>query len=222
MIYLIGGPPRCGKSTLVRKMSKKFNIPYLTCDTLDSIVKAYTPTKDLPKKFPYSYLRRKGGARNNDEFYSTYSSSKIISVLKKEGEVVYPAIDMFLACEIADQNDYILEGYHIMPQFADRMIKKYGKRNVKAVFLGKFDAEKFAKDVYKSTTPNDWLLLITKKEETFVKVGKMVLEYSQQIQKQAEKYSLKMFDMDEDFNKQINNVIKYLVIYAHSKQKIRK
>jgi 2-phosphoglycerate kinase len=211
MIYLIGAPPRCGKTTLAKKMSKQTRIPWISCDALDSISQEYTPREKWSKKYPYSALRRKGGARNNDVFYSTYSATKIISVLKKEAEAVYNAIDTFIACEIADRNDYIIEGYHISPSFAQKMIKKYGKQNVKAVFLTKFDEHKFAKDVQKSTTPNDWLIVLTKKQETFVKVGKMVSGYSKIFEREAKKFGLRVFNTDSQFASQINNAIKYLI-----------
>lgn len=211
MIYLIGGPPRTGKTVLAKKLSKKTKIPWLSCDTLDAITQESTPTNKWREKYPYSFLRRKGKMRGNDEFYRTYSSAKIISVLKKQARSVYDAIDTAIACEIADGNDYIIEGYHIMPSFAQKMIKKYGKQNVRAVFLTKFDANKFAKDVHKSTTPNDWLIVLTKKPETFVKVGKMVSTYSKDFEKEAKKFGLQVFNTDTNFNEQINNAIKYLI-----------
>jgi hypothetical protein len=82
---------------------------------------------------------------------------------------------------------------------------------VRAVFLTKFDAHKFAKDVHKSTTPNDWLIVLTKKEETFVKVGKMVSLYSKYFEKEAKKYSLPVFNTDKTFTSQIDKAIGYLV-----------
>ncbi len=210
MIYLIGGPPRCGKTVLAKKLSKKMNIPWLSCDTLDAIVQKHTSKKDWAKKFPYSFLRRQGASRNNDYFYNTYSPAKIISVLKKQAEAVHGAIDVAIACEIADGNDYIFEGYHILPSFAQKIIKKYGKDKVRSVFLTKFDENKFAKDVRKSTTPNDWLLVLTKKPETFVKVGKMVSLYSKIFEKEAKKFGLQIFNTDVNFNKQINKAVLYL------------
>jgi len=211
MIYLIGAPPRCGKTTLAKKMSKQMRIPWLSSDTLDSITQVLTPKEKFAKKFPYSFLRKKGSARNNDSFYNTYSPEKIVSVLKKEAEAVHLAIDTVIACEIADGNDYIIEGYHIMPSFANKMIKKYGKQNIRAVFLTKFDANKFAKDVHKSTTPNDWLLVLTKKAETFIKVGNMVSVFSKYFEQEAKKFGLQTFNMDVNFNRQIDKAIKYLV-----------
>lgn len=210
MIYLIGAPPRCGKTTLAKKISKQARIPWISCDILDSIIQAYTPPKEWEKKFPYSALRRSGKARNNDAFYSTHSPAKIVSVLKKEARSVRKAIEVLIACAIADKNDCIIEGYQISPSFAKKMIRKYGQNKIKAIFLTKFDAAKFAEDVHKSTTPNDWLILLTKKQETFVKVGKMVSFYCQDFEKEAKKFGLKVFNMDSGFEGQIDKAKKYL------------
>ena len=43
MIYLIGGPPKCGKTTLAKKLAGKYQIPWISADTLQNIVWAYTP-----------------------------------------------------------------------------------------------------------------------------------------------------------------------------------
>ena len=201
MIYLIGAPPRCGKTTLAKKMSKQTRIPWLSCDTLDSITQVLTPKEKWQQKFPYTFLRRKKNvARSNDAFYNTYPPTKIVSVLKKEAQTVCLTIDTVIACEIADGNDYIIE----------KMIKKYSQQNVKAIFLTKFNINKFAEDVHKSTTPNDWLIVLTKKQETFVKVGKMVSLYSKYFEKESVKFGLKTFNMDVNFNSQITKAIKYL------------
>jgi len=210
MIYLIGGPPRCGKTTLAKKMSKKLKLPWISTDTLENIAGAYMTKEELIKNRPYSNLRRKDGDRSNDTFYNKYSAKKIASVLKGQARPIFKAIEMMAVCEITDGNDYIIEGYHIIPSLADKLVKKYGKKNVKAVFLTKHDEIKFAKDVKKSTTPNDWLLVLTKEQETFVKVGKMISEYSKYFEKEAKKYGLKVFNVDSGFNKQINSVINYL------------
>jgi len=209
MIYLIGGPPRCGKTTLAKRMSKKFGIPWISTDTLEVVSGEYMTQKQWNKSHPYSVLRHK--LKTNDEFYNKLSAQKIISVLQREACATFPAIEMTALCEIKDGNDYIIEGYHIVPSFAQKMIKKCGKKNVRAIFLAKFDANKFAQDVHKSTTPNDWLIVLTKKQETFIKVGKMVSLYSRYFEKEAKKFGLRVFNTDVNFDNQINNAIKYLI-----------
>lgn len=210
MIYLVSGPPRCGKTTLAKMMSKKLGIPWISADTLEAVSRVYTPKKEWPEKYPYSLLRRKKGARNNDDFYGTYSAKQIINILNKEAKAVHKAIDAVIACKVADGKDYVIEGCQILPGFAYQRIKKYGKRNVKAVFVTKYDAQKFARDVHKSKTPNDWLLVLTKKPETFVRVGEMVSAYSRYFEKEAKKFGFIVFSTDTEFTKQLNRAIRYL------------
>jgi len=210
MIYLIGAPPRCGKTILAKKMSKEIKIPWISCDTLDSISQEYVSAKIWVKKYPYSALRRKKGERDNDEFYAEHPPSKIIGLLRIEASSVHKAIETMIACEVADGNDFIIEGYQILPSFADKMIKKFGKQHVKAIFLTKFDVNKFARDVHYSSNSNDWLLKITKNQETFARVGKMVSEYSKIFNREAGGFGFSVFNMDENFYGQIKQAIKYL------------
>lgn len=199
MIYLIGGSPRTGKTSFAKFLSKKFKIPWISSDCLEVIVRPYISNLKFKEAYPYSYLRKHGDARDNDVFYEIYSSQKIIQVLKKQSKTTYKAIDNMIANEIDNGNDYVIEGYHLAPSFVDKMIKKHGEKNLKALFLTKHDSDKFAVDVHKSDTPNDWLLVHTKKNETFLKVGKMVSKYSEFFEKEAQKYKLKTLNMDRSF-----------------------
>jgi len=210
MIYLIGGPIRCGKTTLAKKFAKFSCIPWISTDALEVVTREYVKKSEWERKYPYTFLRRKGAARNNDTFYATYSPKKIILVLKKQAQATKTAIEIFVANEIANGNDYILEGYHLTPQIAHGLINKYGKKNIRAVFLIKNDKNKFAKDVRKSSTPNDWLLVLTKKEGTFLKVGEMVAEFSKYFEAEAKKSGLRVFNMDKGFNQQAHKALKYL------------
>ena len=50
MIYLIGGPPKCGKTTLAKRLSKSLGIPWVSTDTLQCVIKPYINRKDFSKK----------------------------------------------------------------------------------------------------------------------------------------------------------------------------
>ncbi|HEU0051131.1 MAG TPA: AAA family ATPase [Patescibacteria group bacterium] len=210
MIYLIGGPPRCGKTTLAKALSKKLGIPWISCDTLEVVSSEYVSFNQWRKMHPYSLLRKK--YKTNDRFYRVLPTRMIVNVLKRQARPTFPAIEAVAICEIKDGNDYIIEGYHVDPAFVSCLMKKYGAKNFKAVFLGKKDAEKFAQDVHKSTTPNDWLLRATKREETFLKVGQMVALYSNYFEREARKYGFPMILMDEQFEKQIDSILKSFIL----------
>ena len=147
MIYLIGGPPKCGKTILAKKLSMKLGIPWVSSDTLEVVARDYV-WKYAPKKFDELYPHSSMKGKNNDETYSLNSPKQIAKNYIKQAKATYSAIDMFSICEIKDRNDYVIEGYHITPQLVGRLIKKYGSKNFKAIFLVKTDIKKFISDVF--------------------------------------------------------------------------
>ena len=205
MIYLIGGPPKCGKTTLAKEMSSNHGIPWVSTDTLQNVVKPYIDENDFAEKFPSSNEK----FETNDEKYSTLSAAEIISSYRIQAKTIFPAIDMFAISEITDENDFVIEGYHIEPVLAQKLAKKYPKK-IASVFLAKTDVQKFIQNIQNSTTPHDWLIRKTKDEETFKKVAEMVSQYSKFIKKEAEEHNLKVFDMNDDFSAQVVEAIDYL------------
>ena len=206
MIYLIGGPPKCGKTTLAKKLSKSFGIPWVSTDTLQCVIMPYISKQDLAGKFPTSDQR----SEDNDEKYSKYSTEEIIEAYKLQAKTSYDAIDMFSICEITDGNDFIIEGYHVEPDLIATLNSKYPNK-IKSIFLIKSDQAKFITDIKKSTTPNDWIIARTHKEETYGKIAKMICEYGDYFKSEAEESELKVLNMDSDFDKRIEEAMKYLI-----------
>ena len=73
-VYLIGGLPKCGKTTLAKTLSKKLSIPWISADTLQNIVYTYMDKKDHEEYFPHSYIK----GNNNDETYSQNTPDSIV------------------------------------------------------------------------------------------------------------------------------------------------
>ena len=117
---------------------------------------------------------------------------------------------MFSICEITDGNDYIVEGYHVTPQLAARLIKKYGRKHFRVLFLVKSDIETMVRDFEKSSTPNDWILRKTQEKETLYKIAEMIAYYGQFFGKEAKKYKFKVLNMDNDFGGQLKKAIEHL------------
>lgn len=210
MIYLIGGPPKCGKTTLAKQLSKKLGIPWVGSDTLQVVaqkyISKYVSKLELAKLYPHNAQKGK----TNDETYSMATPKQIAKNYIKQARASYDAIDMFSVCEIADGNDCIIEGYHVTPRLASRLIKKYGRKNFKAIFLVKEDANAFVKDCAKSLTPNDWVLCRTKNKETLHKIGKMISFYGKYFRDEAKKYGFKVLNMDKGFKAQMKKAVDYI------------
>lgn len=41
MKYLIGGPPRCGKTTLAKELSSRLGVSWISTDMIDNMLKPY-------------------------------------------------------------------------------------------------------------------------------------------------------------------------------------
>lgn len=206
-LFLIGGPPKCGKTTLAKELSKQLSIPWISADTLQNIVWAYTPKEQRAALFPHSYLR----GDNNDEFYTEHSSQQIIENYIAQGKITYAAIEMMAETYLTDKDDFIIEGYQVTPQVVERILKRFDTEHIKVVFLIKHDEQKFVQDLHKSTTPNDWVLRKTKNEATYKKIAKMVAEYSRYFEQEAKKCDLPLFQMDDDFEKRIEHIIQFML-----------
>lgn len=206
MIYLIGGPPKCGKTTLAKKLSQCFHIPWISADTLQNIVWAYTPSEKHSSLFPHSNLRK--SKNSNDDFYSTYSAQQIVEHYIAQGKTSYDAISMIAETYVADEDSIIVEGYQVTPEIVDRIDRKFGSENIQAFFLIKKNQEQFVRDIHKSTTPNDWILRKTNDESTFTRIADMIAEYSVYFEQEAKKYGFDVFTMDEDFENTLESIEK--------------
>lgn len=199
MIYLIGGPPKCGKTTLAKSLSKKTGISWMSADTIQNIVKIHTPESDHFLKFPSSSHR----ASTNDERFSKYSTKKLIDDYIQQAKSSYSGIRMIVETYLVDEDDFIVEGYQITPELVNALQKEFGTEKVKTVFLIKTDEEKFISNIHQTSTPNDWIIRRTVKEVTYSKIARMIAQYSVLFEKEAQRYKLPVLSMDERFEAQL-------------------
>lgn len=207
MIYLIGGPPRCGKTTLAKTFSEKAKIPWISSDTLEVVAGEYMTQEEWDLTHPYSIAHT-----SNNAFYAEFSAKEIVALLKAQAVATEPAIHMTALCSMKDEIDYIIEGYHITPKFAAHLIKKYGVDKVMAVFLTKSNPEQFAAQTTKNPVANDWLVNKQTSADTMAKVGIMIAQYSEWVIKEADKFGLPVFNLDQNFSNRIKQIAKSLSV----------
>ena len=208
MIYLIGGAPRCGKSTIAKKLSKKISSSWISADALESIASVYIPGKDHDKAFP-KYVIREKTKFSNDIMYSKYSAKEITRLYVEQSKTSFPAVKALVEVAEKEGDDQIIEGHQVQPKLISDLIKKYGKIKVKALVLVRFDVKKIVAGAKKNKAKNDWFIQKTDKEETYPKIAQMIAEYSSYLKKEANKYDIESYSMDGDFDKNIDGVIRY-------------
>lgn len=201
MIYLIGGPPRSGKTTLAKRLSARLRIGWVSTDTLESIVREHTPAKDQPKRFPKNVLRKKAPG-GNDDLYTKFSAKEIAHAYLTQGKACDKAITAFVADCVSEGHDFVLEGYQLGPKLVAELVKRF-PREIRVVFLVKQDVRALVEGFGKNSAKNDWVLQKTKKAATFEKIARMLSYFGARIKAEAERYRFPVECMDKDFLKTI-------------------
>jgi 2-phosphoglycerate kinase len=209
MIYIIGGTPRSGKTTLAKKLSKNLRISWVSGDALESIRKYYTSKKEYSKRFPKDIMRRKT-KNSNDLMYTKYTSEEIMAAYLTQGASVWQSIELFIDSLIGEDIDYIVEGYQISPHKVAELQKKYPKQ-VRSIFLVKEDPAKILSGALAHTAENDWFKTKTTDPEIYTKICEMLSLFGKQMKKEATASKLKVINTDIDFALQIRNAYSYLV-----------
>ena len=136
MIYLIGGPPRCGKTTLARELSKRLVIPYVPADYLTSAISPYIPQEDVKERLPRWYARIKT-EKSNDRLYAEYTPQEIVSFYLVEAETYWPGIKNFILYALHEGQNFIVEGVQFRPDLVQALLHAEGEDNFNAIFLYK-------------------------------------------------------------------------------------
>ena len=207
-IILVGGPPRCGKTTLAQKISREIGIMWVSTDALDDIAQEYVSGDKKDSLFPKTALRIKSGG-GNDEMYSTSSIGSIVSAYRKQAETVHKAIESFVVCANKEGWDYVIEGYHVTPKLISKLQAKDLK--VSSIILMSTNAEEAVTRSIESNVKNDWLRDKTKKQETFSKITTMIEQYSKKLKQEAEEFNTNVIDIGEDFQGKLKEAYELLV-----------
>ena len=207
-VYLIGGPPRCGKTTLGKRLSRRLSIPWISADTLQSIAFSYIPKDELSSSFPHAYLP---GSTNN-ETYGWHTVESIVDAYIRQAKTSYRAISMLAECTFVEKDDdVIVEGYQVTPEITDTICARFGADNVRSIFLIKRDERQFLHDIRKSSGKNDWILKEDNTQETLIRIAKMVSVFSDYFEAEARKYRFPLLNMDNGFEPKIEDAIESLV-----------
>ena len=195
MIYLIGGAPRCGKTILSHRIARHKKISWISTDSLQPVILPYIPKSQVLKKFPYQKV-----SLQKDK------PETLLAAEITESNTTWPGIKALIQHQIDCNQDFIIEGVHLLPGLVYELKRTRYWKNIKLIYLVKIDLEKIKQGFLKNTSTHDWLFSSLKNEEILDKAARMVQIKSQYIATQAKQFDFKVVNMDIDFNKKIKKL----------------
>ncbi len=216
MIYLIGGPPRCGKTTLAKILSQLNRCGWIPVDGLEEIIYSQTPRSLAKKRFPKNDLCKRTNWEN-DPLYTSTSIHTIVSAYRRQGYASQKTITTFVQHLIHGGHDFILEGHQIHPALASRLTKQFPKE-VRTVFLYKENVLHILKGFTHKTSAFDWVTEKTLDPSVLPLIATMLSCFGRWFHKEALRYHLPAYCVETHFQKTIRDIAR--IIHSTSSQKV--
>jgi len=208
-VYLIGRPPRCGKTTVARHLARATASAWLQTDYLEAAFAAYAhpdglapPQLALPDEVPHE--------RRNDALYARYSATDIIAYYRALAGQTWAGLRPIIEYALFDDEPLILEGFHLDPSDIRRWLAKSDARypgQVRPIFVVREDPAGIEAALHRGDHRNDWVLTKTQDAATFTRIARMIAEYGAMIRAEAEQGGFAVFGTDGDFAQQLENIV---------------
>jgi 2-phosphoglycerate kinase len=192
MIYLIGGAPRIGKSTIAKQFSESIKGRFVSTDKLEN----------LRQDFLVLFY--------NDAKKNTLTPNGKLEVIINEASQLYPQIDDIIKKFINHHQDTVIEGVHLLPEYVANLIKTFGTKNIRSIFIGLTDIEKILQGMARNTSPNNWLKDFD--IDVLRQIALLTETFSHYLHYEARKYNLLYKERSNNFQKDTLDIIKELTV----------
>jgi len=202
-IYLIGGPPRTGKTTLTMRFLRER--PVLAAST-DAV--RYT-LRQIMNKNQQPDLFHMGKYTSNEpaeiEYLLTHPN-EVIDVQNRESAIVWQSVRNFIKSNIDDGFDIIIEGIAVLPALIQTLEYPHT-----AIFLGNQSDTHF-QIILKSArrNRNDWMHNLS--DEAIRAFSSFNQAFSVYIESEARKHKVPYVEVrDDDFDTSMDTALKRLL-----------
>jgi 2-phosphoglycerate kinase len=181
MIFLIGGAPRCGKTSLAIALSDRLHVPWVPTDYLAA---------------GFARYHRRGGqlspGESNDVRYSSHSTAEIVASYRRRARAARRGLLAFVEYALSEERDFVLEGFHCEPTLMAE-VERLGPS--RAVVLCRDDPEDALQALRASSDPNDWAVRYTRESETYRGIAAMIAAYSGILREEARRWRIPVMSM---------------------------
>lgn len=206
MVYLFGGPPRCGKTTLAEAFSKAHGIPYVPLDYVMSTILPYVSDFDWDRMFPLRTYREET-QWSNDALYAKCSPQEVVNSYVCEAESTWAGVRNFITYALSEKRDFILEGFQLLPRLIHEFDTPENHAELKPFFIYKTNVDAILAGMKANAAGNDWAVKNTTEDKTLVSIAEMVSLFGKYIERECKQYGLPSASMDVDFKQKMISLV---------------
>jgi 2-phosphoglycerate kinase len=190
MIFLLGGPPRVGKSKISSEIRNQYSVSVVSTDTLGAVLENVLSRDEYPDLFVFAKFNELPMAERVELL--TRNSKELIECVRKESRIVWKAVEAFIRRENNEGKDVLLEGVSILPELIGRI--EDVPYNV--VFIGN-QGENHKENIkkYAEVNEHDWIRGVS--EEYSDAFALFVNRMSVYIEQEAKKFNFEYIEMDK-------------------------
>jgi 2-phosphoglycerate kinase len=188
MIFLLGGPPRVGKSIISNEIRQKYPLSIVSTDTLGAVLENVLNSEAVPDLFVFNKLNEMPRAKR---VKIMKDPAELITYVRKESYVVWKAVAAFIRKENYEGRDALIEGVAVLPE----LVNQLEDIPHRVVFIGN-QGENHKDNIkeYSKENKNDWIRRVS---DQFIGAFTIfVNRMSVYIEQEAKKYGFEYIEMD--------------------------
>lgn len=202
MIFLLGGPPRVGKSIISNEIRQKQAVSVVATDTLGVVLENVLSPESAPDLFVFRKFNELPMVER--VMLMTKDPAELIEYVRKESHIVWKAVDSFIRRENDEGREVLIEGVAILPELVSQL------KNIphRVVFVGN-QGENHKANIKKSAKINehDWMRDVS--DQYISAYAIFVKQMSAYIEQEAKKYGFEYIEMEKEvFGNVTEKVIK--------------
>ena len=208
MIFLLGGPPRVGKSIISSEIRQKHAVSVVSTDTLGAVLENVLSPDTAPDLFVFGKFNEMSMAEQAKLIMA--DPTELIDYVRRESHIVWKAVEAFVRRENDEGRDVLIEGVAVLPE----LMSQLEDIPHRVAFIGN-QGENQKENIKKSAEENehDWMRDVS--DQYIGAFAMFVKRMSAHIEQEAKKYGFQYIEMDkESFGDATEKVMKSLGLSA--------
>jgi 2-phosphoglycerate kinase len=191
MIFLLGGPPRVGKSIISSEIRQKHAVSVVSTDTLGAVLESVLNPEAAPDLFVFDKFHEMPVAKRVNLIVK--DPAELVDYVRKESHVVWKAVEAFVRRENDEGRDALIEGVAVLPE----LISQLEDIPHRAVFIGN-QGENHKENIKKFAGENehDWMRGVG--DQYIGAFAMFVKRMSAYIEQEAKKYGFEYIEMNKE------------------------